>query len=81
MHFMPVAMDVRLDEIPENHYIVVHPLNDLPEEKIDTSNLGPMPMTTSVKLSLLSLRAYLLLMIGLVLYHVLDLAGLFGHHS
>jgi len=38
-------------------------------------------MTTSVRLSLLSLRAYLVLMIGLVLYHVLDLAGLFGHHS
>ena len=40
-----------------------------------------MPMTTSVKISLLSLRAYLVLMIGLVFYHVLDLAGLFGHHN
>ena len=50
----------------------------MPEEKADTSNLGPMPMTTSVKLSL---RAYLILMIGLVFYHVLDLAGLFGHHN
>jgi len=81
MHFMPVSMDVRLDAIPDNHYIVVHPLNDVPEEKIDTSQLGPMRMTTSVRLSLLSLRAYLVLMIGLVFYHVLDLAGLFGHHS
>jgi hypothetical protein len=40
-----------------------------------------MPMTASVKISLLSLRAYLLLMIGLVFYHVLHLAGLFGHHN
>ena len=81
MHFMPVTMDANLNDLPENHYLVVHPLNDVPEEKIDTSNLGPMAMTTSVKLSLLSLRAYLVLMMGLVLYHVLDLAGLFGHHS
>ena len=81
MHFMPVTFDANLNDLPENHYLVVHPLNDVPEEKIDTSNLGPMAMTTSVKLSLLSLRAYLVLMMGLVLYHVLDLAGLFGHHS
>ena len=81
MHFMPVTMDVNLNDLPENHYLVVHPLNDIPEEKIDTSNLKPMAPTTSVKLSLLSLRAYLILMMGLVLYHVLDLAGLFGHHS
>ena len=52
MHFMPVTVDVNLNDIPENHYVVVHPLNDVPEEKIDTSNLGPMPMTTSVKISL-----------------------------
>jgi hypothetical protein len=81
MNFFPVTMDVNLNALPDNHYLVVHPLDDVPEEKIDTSNLGSMPMTTSVKLSLLSLRAYLILMIGLVFYHVLDLAGLFGHHS
>ena len=81
MHFMPVTMDVNLNDIPQNHYVVIHPLNDVSEEKIDTLNLGPMPMTTTVKISLLSLRAYLVLMVGLVLYHVLDLAGLFGHHG
>ena len=81
MHFMPVTMDVNLNDLPENHYLVIHPLNDVPEEKIDTSNLKPMAKTPSVKISLLSLRAYLVLMMGLVLYHVLDLAGLFGHHS
>ena len=81
MHFIPVTMDVNLNDIPENHYVVIHPLNDVPEEKVDTSNLGPMFMTTSVKISLLSLRAYLVLMVGLVLYHVLDLAGLFGRHG
>jgi hypothetical protein len=61
-----------------NRYVVVHPLDDLPEEKIDIETLGPMPMTASVKWSLVSLRAYLLLMIVLVFYRVLALAGLFG---
>jgi hypothetical protein len=79
MH-VPVTMKVNRNDIPENHYVVVHPLNDVPEEKVDTSSLAPM-MTPTVKISLLSLRAYLLLMIGLVFYHVLHLAGLFGHHN
>jgi hypothetical protein len=59
-----------------NHFLVVHPLDDIPERKVDTGSLGPMPMTRSVKLSLLSLRAYLILMMLLVLYHVLGMAGL-----
>jgi hypothetical protein len=64
-----------------NHFVVIHPLDDVPEEKVDTENLGPMRMTTSVRVSLLSLRAYLVLMMILVFYHVVDLAGLFGHHG
>jgi hypothetical protein len=55
-------------------YVVVHPLDDVPEQKVDTDSLGPMPMTASVKWSLISLRAYLLLMIALVFYRVLSLA-------
>jgi hypothetical protein len=64
-----------------NRFVVIHPLDDVPEEKVDTENLGPMTMTASVRISLLSLRAYLVLMMILVLYHVLDLAGLFHHHA
>jgi hypothetical protein len=63
------------------HFVVVHPLDDVPEEKIDTESLGPMAMTASVRLSLLSLRAYLVLMMLLVFYRVTVLAGWFGHHS
>ena len=37
-----------------------------------------MPMTMSVRLSLIALRAYLILMMVLVLYHIVDLAGAFG---
>jgi len=64
-----------------NHFVVVHPLDDVPEAKVDTESLGPMPMTTSVRLSLYSLRAYLILMFLLVVYHVLDLSGLFARPS
>lgn len=63
------------------HFVVVHPLDDVPEEKIDTESLGPMAMTASVRISLLSLRAYLVLMMVLVFYRVVLLAGWFGHHS
>jgi len=80
MHFMSAAMEIDLNQMPENHYVVVHPLDDQPEEKIDTSALGPMPMTTSVKLSLMALRGYLILMVLLVFYHCADLAGVLGKH-
>ena len=62
-------------------YWVVHPLDDVPEEKRDPSGLGPMPMTLSVRLSLFALRAYLILMAVLVAYHSVDLAGLLTGHK
>ncbi|HZT30125.1 MAG TPA: hypothetical protein VFA33_09605 [Bryobacteraceae bacterium] len=62
----------------QHHFVVIHPLDDAPEAKVDTESLGPMPMTRSVRISLLSLRAYLVLMMLLVLYHMLDLAKLLG---
>jgi hypothetical protein len=71
---------IELNE-PVNRFVVIHPLDDVPEEKVDTRNLGPMAMTLSVRISLLTLRAYLVLMMVLVFYHVLDLAGLFGRHG
>jgi len=63
-----------------NHFMVIHPLDDVPEEKVDTESLGPMAMTWSVRISLVSLRAYLVSMMLLVLYHALNLAGLLGRH-
>lgn len=72
---------IEITEIPEDHFVVVHPLDDAPEQKIDTASLGTMPMTAGVKVSLMALRGYLILMVLLVLYHVIDLAGAFGRHS
>jgi hypothetical protein len=75
------ANTVRMkDEWNEDEsFFVVHPLDDAPEAKVNTTSLGPMRMTASVKLSLMALRGYLLLMTILLLYHVLDLGGLFKH--
>jgi hypothetical protein len=66
-------LETRL-ETRKDHFVVVHPLDDVPETKVDTEALGPMAMTRSVRFSLLSLRAYLILMVLLVVYHVVMLA-------
>jgi hypothetical protein len=58
----------------KNQFLVVHPLDDVLETKVDTEGLGPMPMTRTVRVSLLSLRAYLILMVLMVVYHVVMLA-------
>ncbi len=58
----------------KDQFVVVHPLDDVFETKVDMEALGPMPMTRSVRLSLLSLRAYLILMVLMVVYHVVMLA-------
>jgi hypothetical protein len=68
-----IDLETRL-ETRKHHFVVVHPLDDVPETKVDTEALGPMPMTRTVRFSLLSLRAYLILMVLLVVYHVVMLA-------
>ena len=70
-----------ITDIPEDCFVVVHPLDDVPEKKVNSCGLGAMPMTASVRFSLMALRGYLILMMLLVLYHVLDLAGAFGQHA
>lgn len=75
LDFLRPAM---LSEVPQDHFLVVHPLDDVPEEKIEIATLGRMQMTTSVKLALMTLRGYLVLMILLVFYDVLELAGFLG---
>jgi hypothetical protein len=57
------------------YYLVVHPLDDVPEQKLNSDHLAPMEMTSSVRWSLVALRLYLVLMMGLFIYHVCELAG------
>ena len=56
-------------------FAVVHPLDDAPEQKAETEHVGPMKMTKAVRICLFALRAYLLLMSGLLGFRVLQLAG------
>ncbi len=53
------ALDLHLPRI-------VHPLDDVPEEKLYHPGLGRMALTPAVRFSLFALRAYLALMILLV---------------
>ncbi len=71
-------MITRLDT-PTQIYEVVHPLDDVPEEKCSPEKLGVMKMTPTVKLSLLALRGYLILIVAIVFFSVLHQAGLFAH--
>ena len=81
MSAMSWLRPMELQEIPEDRFVVIHPLDDVLEQKVDTATLGPMPMTTSVRISLMALRGYLILMMLLVLYHVMELAGAFARHA
>ena len=60
---------------------VVHPLDDIAEEKRSPEGLGQMYMSASVKFSLYALRGYLVLIGLMVAYRVLTLAGMFSHHQ
>ncbi len=56
------------------HFLVIHPLDDLLEQKADISRLGFVRMTRAVRILLITLRAYLILLALLVAYHVIGLA-------
>jgi hypothetical protein len=58
---------------------VIHPLDDAMEQKCTSEGLGHIEMTGPVRLSLKILRGYLLVMSALLVYHVLDLAGILRH--
>jgi hypothetical protein len=64
-----------IDHDPKDEFFyVIHPLDDLPEEKVKSDHLPPLKMTRSVRWSLFTLRAYLIIMMLLLFYHVFDLA-------
>jgi hypothetical protein len=78
---MTLRTDNRAFEEAQRHpHLVVHPLFDEPEQKVDTVNIPPLRLTRTVKFSLLTLRAYLIVMAVMLVYHFLDLAGILGHH-
>ena len=73
-----MTLTTELDQLTEerrDYFTIVHPLDDAPEEKVDTEHLGAMKMTMTVRVCLFALRGYLLLMFGLLGFRVLQLAG------
>lgn len=56
---------------------VIHPLDDIPETKRSSEGVGRIKLTRSVRVSLIVLRAYLIGMTMLLLFHVFQLAGIF----
>jgi hypothetical protein len=75
MGVMALLRPTTIRNVSEEQFVVIHPLDDVLEEKVDTAVLGRMSMTRSAKISLMALRGYLVLMMLLVLYHVIDLSG------
>ena len=61
---------------PREELRVIHPLDDIHEDKCSSEGLGPMLLTPSVKISLKVLRGYLMLMTAMLVYYVLDLGGI-----
>lgn len=57
-------------------YYVVHPLDDEPEEKCDLATLGPMKLTRVQRAVLIGLQGYIIVLAGLAVYRVVDIAGL-----
>ena len=72
-----MLMKQKRENVKDHLYVVVHPLHDKPEMKRETAHLGRMRMTPLVRRSLIALRAYLVLMLAMLAFHVLDLAGVF----
>ena len=57
------------------YFRVIHPLDDVAEQKCSAEGLGHIEMTPAVRISLGVLRGYLIVMTLMLVYHVLDLAG------
>jgi hypothetical protein len=56
---------------------VIHPLDDMAEQKCTSEGLGKIRMTRTVRVSLCILRGYLVVITLMLGYHVLDLSGVF----
>ena len=60
---------------------VIHPLDDIHEQKCSAEGLGLIELTPTVRFSLGALRVYLIAMTLIILYRTLTLAHLLTHHA
>ena len=73
-------MAAMINQIDTKKFYVVHPLDDIPEQKCNPKNLGRMHMSPTVKTSLMALRGYLVVIVGLAGFHILSISGALVHH-
>ena len=66
---------------PETSLYVIHPLDDVREQKCTTEGLGLMHLTPAARISLAALRVYLIAMTCIILYRTLTLAHVLTHHA
>jgi hypothetical protein len=59
---------------------VIHPLDDIHEQKCTSEGLGLMKLTPTVRIALTTLRVYLIAMTIIILYRTLALAHILIHH-
>jgi hypothetical protein len=65
----------------ETHLYVIHPLDDIHEQKCTSEGLGLMHLTPTVRFALTTLRVYLIAMTLIILYRTLTLAHFFTPHA
>jgi len=65
----------------ETPLYVIHPLDDVHEQKCTSEGLGLMHLTPTVRIALTILRVYLIAMTLIILYRTLTLAHLVPQHA
>jgi hypothetical protein len=78
---MTTIVNSKANTTESNLLYVVHPLDDVQEQKCSADGLGPIRMSKSVRASLVTLRVYLLFILVLAIYRMIGLMGVFGHHT
>ncbi len=66
---------------PTEALYVLHPLDDIREQKCTSEGLGPMHLTPTVRIALTTLRVYLIAMTLIILYRTAALTHLLSPHA
>jgi hypothetical protein len=65
----------------ETQLYVIHPLDDIQEQKCTSEGLGLMKLTPTVRIALTTLRIYLIAMTLIILYRMATLTHLLPQHA
>jgi hypothetical protein len=66
---------------PTTDLYVIHPLDDIQEQKCTAEGLGRMHLTPTVRIALTALRVYLIAMTLIILYRTATLTHLLPQHT